>query len=181
VADIPDKILKGCKDNNAQAQAELYRIVASRMFGVCLRYASNDDDAKDILQDGFIKVFQKIKQFDNKGSFEGWIRKIMVNTALERLRSKKPNVNLEENIKHTDVIYENILEELNAEDLIKVIQSLSPKYRMVFNMYAIEGYSHKEIADILGITEGTSKSDLSRARAILQEKINGMYGLKKIK
>lgn len=181
LADIPEKILKGCKNGNTRAQEELYRLVAPRMFGVCLRYATNEDDAKDILQDGFIKVFQKISQFEGKGSLEGWIRKIIVNTALERLRTQHVSISLDEKtVLKNDLYYdENVLDTLGAEDLLSLIQGLTPKYRMVFNLYAIEGYSHKEIAEIMGISEGTSKSDLSRARVVLQERVNAMNGIKK--
>lgn len=142
------------------------------MFGVCLQYSDNYEDAKDILQEGFIKVFSNLNQFKGKGSFEGWIRRIMVNTALEKYRDKhylnSVNEDEAEKLERTDI---NILDEISAKDLLKVIQELSPRYRMVFNLFAIEGYSHKEISALLDISEGTSKSNLSRARAILQEKL----------
>jgi len=146
------------------------------MFGVCLRYAGNYDDAQDILQDGFIKVFEKIDQFGFKGAFEGWMRRIMVNTALEKYRSNYQVINIHDNVKEINNEYaEDFSTDIDARELIKFIQELSPKYRMVFNLYAIEGYSHKEISNMLGITEGTSKSNLSRARDILKEKVNKYY------
>jgi RNA polymerase sigma-70 factor (ECF subfamily) len=146
------------------------------MFGICLRYAGNYDDAQDILQEGFIKVFEKIHQFGFKGAFEGWIRKVMVNTALEKYRLHYRLVTIDENI--TEIEYEiekDIASDIDVNGLIKIIQDLSPRYRVVFNLYALEGFSHKEISEMLQITEGTSKSNLSRARAILQEKVSKYY------
>jgi len=146
-----------------------------------MRYAGNYDDAQDILQDGFLKVFEKIDQFGFKGAFEGWIRKIMVNTALERFRTSYQVINIHDNLKEVDhEISGDFTSDIDARELIRFVQELSPRYRIVFNLYAIEGYSHKEIADMLGITEGTSKSNLSRARDILQEKVNRFY-LKSVK
>lgn len=146
------------------------------MFGLCLKYANNYDDACDILQEGFIKVYRKLDQFSGKGSFEGWIRRIMINTALERYRSQLHMYPLTDNIGTRDeMMYEEVFEKLSADDLIKLVQELPPRYRMVFNMYAIEGYPHKEIAETLGITVGTSKSNLSRARDILQKKVKRYY------
>jgi len=146
-----------------------------------MRYAGNYDDAQDILQDGFLKVFEKIDQFGFKGAFEGWIRKIMVNTALERFRTSYQVINIHDNLKEVDhEISGDFTSDIDARELIRFVQELSPRYRIVFNLYAIEGYSHKEIADRLGITEGTSKSNLSRARDILQEKVNRFY-LKSVK
>jgi len=146
---------------------------APRLYGVCMRYAQDEDDAKDILQEGFIKIFDKLKQYRNKGSLEGWMRKIIVNTALERIR-KESRIMLVENasiIEHDHYKYEHILEELGEKDLLEMIQELSPQYRMVFNLYAIEGYAHREISQMLNISEGTSKSNLSRARDLLKHKI----------
>jgi RNA polymerase sigma factor (sigma-70 family) len=180
LADIPAKILTGCRAGNSKAQEELYRLVAPRMYGLCLQYTSNNDDAKDILQDGFIKVFQKIDQFEGKGSLEGWIRKIIVNTALERFRSQSITVSHDEKlVLKNEPFYDDIIDNMSAEDLLMLIRELSPQYRLVFNLYAIEGYSHKEIAEKLGISVGTSKSDLFRARAVLQEKVKMMNEIKK--
>ena len=158
------------------AQRELYDMFKSKMFGICLRYAGNYDDAQDILQDGFLKVFEKIHQFGFKGAFEGWMRKIMVNTALEKYRLHYRQVTVNENIAEIEYEQENeIIAEIDRIELVKIIQDLSPRYRIVFNLYALEGYSHKEISEMLQITEGTSKSNLSRARTILQEKVNKYY------
>ena len=168
----PD-IIKACIKGDRKAQKQLYDHFASKMYAVCLRYANDADEAKDILQDGFIKVFLNLKQFNYKGSFEGWIRRIIVNTALEKFRDKNYlfAVHMERGYEKDDKEYDHIISDLSANDLLKLIQELSPQYRMVFNLYAIEGYSHKEICDILNIKEGTSKSNLSRAREILKEKV----------
>lgn len=167
------EIIKACLNGNRLAQNRLYHLFADKMYGVCLRYADNPDEAKDILQDGFIKVFINLKQFNHKGSFEGWIRRIMVNTALEKFRDKNYMfaVNMETEFDPNSSRYDHILSELSAKDLLKIIQDLSPQYRTVFNLYAIEGYSHKEICKMLEIKEGTSKSNLSRAREILKDKV----------
>jgi RNA polymerase sigma factor (sigma-70 family) len=146
------------------------------MFGLCMRYAGNYDDAQDILQDGFVKVFEKIDQFGFKGSFEGWIRRIMVNTALERFRTSYRVININDNLKEAELEQTtDFSSDIDARELIRFVQELSPRYRIVFNLYAIEGYTHKEISEMLGITEGTSKSNLSRARDILQDKVNRFY------
>lgn len=176
MADIPDNIIKACIEGNRLGQEELYRLVAPKMYGVCLQYTGNEDDAKDIMQDGFIKVFRKIEQFSGKGSLEGWIRRILVNTALEKYRSKVHLQSIDEhdNI-NVEIVDQYVLESMTAEEIAQLIQNLSPKYRLVFNLYAVEGYSHKEIAEKMGITEGTSKSNLSRARVILQQKVLKLY------
>ncbi len=168
---LPD-IIQDCLDGDTNAQELLYNKYSGKMYGVCLQYSDNYDDAIDILKDCFIKVFTNLHQFKVKGSFEGWIRRIMVNTALEKYRDKHylNRVDEDEAEKLERVDY-NVIDEMSARDLMKVIQELSPKYRMVFNLFAIEGYSHKEISALLEISEGTSKSNLSRARAILQEKL----------
>jgi RNA polymerase sigma-70 factor (ECF subfamily) len=147
------------------------------MYGICLQYASSEEDAQDIMQEGFIKVFSKLEQVKNPAAFPGWIRRVMINTALEKYRSQvilqRVDDVKEEEGGETD---EGIFEHLTSQELVELIQTLSPRYRMVFNLYAIEGYSHQEISEELGISTGTSKSNLSRARAILQEKIRSIYG-----
>jgi RNA polymerase sigma factor (sigma-70 family) len=153
-------------------QQELYNRFAPKMYGVCLRYASNAEEAEDILQEGFIKVFKKIESFRGDGSFEGWIRRIFVNTAIEHYRKKiylQPITDVEENTVEGN--YLNVLDNLAEKDIIHLVQQLSPGYRTVFNMYVVEGYTHKQIAEVLGISEGTSKSQLSRAKMILQEMV----------
>ena len=172
-----DNIINGCLKGDRKSQELLYKMFSTRMFGLCLQYADNQDDAADILQEGFIKVFRKLEQFGGKGSFEGWIRRIMINTALEKYRSQVilQRVDDVRNEIH-EASDDGIFSELTSDELVALIQTLSPKYRMVFNLYAIEGYNHKEISEELGISVGTSKSNLSRARAILQAKIKHIYG-----
>lgn len=153
-------------------QEELYRRFSPKMYAVCLRYASNTEEAQDILQEGFIKVFKKLESFRGDGSFEGWIRRIFVNTAIEQFRRRRylqPVTEKEENT--IEGKYVSALDGLAEKDILALIQQLSPGYRTVFNMYVIEGYSHKEIGEMLGISEGTSKSQLSRAKVILQEMV----------
>ena len=151
-------------------QRELYQRFAPKMYGVCLRYAGNAEEAEDILQEGFIKVFNKIGSFRNEGSFEGWLRRIFVNTAIEHFRKKtylQPITEYEEST--VEGKYLSVLDNLAEKDIIRLVQQLSPGYRTVFNMYVVEGYTHKQIAEALGISEGTSKSQLSRAKLILQD------------
>jgi RNA polymerase sigma-70 factor (ECF subfamily) len=146
------------------------------MFGVCLRYSGSRQDAQDILHEGFLKVYEKIGQFESRGSFEGWIRKIMVNTALEKFRNQNRAVNAQETVEEIEYgSGDELNENITAKELLAMIEGLTPQYRIVFNLYAIEGYSHKEISKMLGISEGTSKSNLSRARSILQEKVKEFY------
>jgi RNA polymerase sigma-70 factor (ECF subfamily) len=166
-----EHFIAGCKQGDRKAQEALYKQLSAKMMGVCMRYAASRTDAEDILQMGFVKMFQKITYFKNEGSFEGWVRRIMVNTAIELYRK---NVRLLHTIELegvVDVDDANALSQLAVKDLMQLVQNLPDGYRMVFNLYAIEGYSHKEIAEQLGISEGGSKSQLSRARNYLQEKI----------
>jgi len=141
------------------------------MFSLCLRYADNEDEAKDNLQEGFIRVFRKIKQYRFEGSFEGWMRKIMVNISLQKYRDRLKMNPVYELEGVREQASETASDLVTEKDLLQMISELPPRYRLVFNMYAIEGYSHKEISEMLGITEGTSKSNLSRARDILQNKL----------
>ena len=153
-------------------QEILYNRFSSKMYGVCLRYASNAAEAEDILQEGFIKIFKKIDTFRSEGSFEGWVRRIFVNTAIEHFRRRKYLMPVTEKEENTiEGKYISVLDELGAKDIMALVQELSPGYRTVFNMYVVEGYTHKEIADQLGISEGTSKSQLSRAKVILQDMV----------
>jgi len=153
-------------------QEEVYRRFSPRMYAVCLRYAGYPEEAEDILQEGFIKIFKKLGSFRSEGSFEGWIRRIFVNTAIEHFRRKRylqPVTEKEENT--LEGSYLSVLDNLAERDIMELIQQLSPGYRTVFNMYVVEGYTHKEIGDMLGISEGTSKSQLSRAKVILQQMV----------
>lgn len=171
-----DSIIKGCTEGHKKSQEQLYKLYSRKMYAVCLMYAKDHDTAQDILQESFIKVFQNIQTFQNKGSFEGWIRRIVVNTALERYRKNHFLYPVSEVSDYTEeASYQDIMSDINAQDLLTIIQELTPQYRMVFNLYAIEGYSHQEISQMLSISEGTSKSNLSRARKILQEKVETKY------
>lgn len=153
-------------------QELLYHRYSPKMYGVCLRYSNNTDDAQDLLQDGFIKVFKNLEKYRGDGSFEGWMRRIFVNTSIEQFRKNTRMTTVSEpqesNFEDREL---GALDNIAAKDIIKIVQQLSPGYRQVFNMYVIEGYTHKEIGDILGISEGTSKSQLARARAILQKMV----------
>lgn len=155
-------------------QEELYRRFAPKMYAVCLRYANNTDDAQDLLQEGFIKVYKNLHRFRAEGSFEGWVRRVFVNTSIEHFRKKSAQLSSvsekEENtIEDADI---TALDSLAEKDIINIVQELSPGYRTVFNLYVVEGYSHKEIGELLGISEGTSKSQLARAKSILQKKVS---------
>jgi RNA polymerase sigma-70 factor (ECF subfamily) len=165
-----DDLIKGCLRRDPQAQQQLFDIYSSKMYGVCYRYVKHAMEAEDILVMAFTKVFERISQFKGEGSFEGWIRRIMINESLTYLR-KKRTMYLETDLEKADrePDYDQLSSHLEAEDLLKMIDQLPPGYRVVFNMYAIDGYSHKEIADQLGINENTSKSQLSRARTYLQK------------
>ncbi len=161
-------------------QQELYERFAPKMFGVCLRYAGNSEEAEDILQEGFIKIFNKMSSYRGDGSFEGWVRRIFVNTAIEHFRKKtylQPITETEENT--VEGKYLSVLDSLAEKDIISLVQQLSPGYRTVFNMYVVEGYTHKQIAEILGISEGTSKSQLSRAKLILQDLVKSLIDKRK--
>lgn len=172
-----DQLYKGCKAGNRQTQEALYRMLAGKMLGVCMRYASDTSEAEDMLQAGFIKVFTNINSYKGSGSFEGWIRRIMVNTAIETYRRKvRMGQQLDINGFYEEAQQTFSMDALECEDLLRIIQELPAGYRMVFNMYALEGYSHREIADALGISEGASKSQLSRARTWLQTKIKQLEG-----
>lgn len=154
-------------------QEELYHRFSPKMYAVCLRYASHVEDAQDLLQEGFIKVYRNLHHFRAEGSFEGWIRRVFVNTSIEHFRKKSTKLAMvtekeEGTIEDTDI---TALDNLAEKDIIKIVQELSPGYRTVFNLYVVEGYSHKEIGDMLGISEGTSKSQLARAKSVLQKKI----------
>jgi len=165
-------LLRGCMDGNRRMQEELYRRFSPRMYAVCLRYAGNAEEAEDILQEGFIKIFKKLDSFRSEGSFEGWVRRIFVNTAIEHFRRKRYLMPVTEKEENTiEGKYVSVLDELAEKDILALVQELSPGYRTVFNMYVVEGYTHKEIADMLGISEGTSKSQLSRAKVILQDMV----------
>jgi RNA polymerase sigma factor (sigma-70 family) len=181
---VDDSILEGCIAGKRSAQAVLYRKCASTMLGLCMRYASNRDEAEDIVQEGFIKVFQKISSFRKEGSFEGWIKRIMINQALNHYRKsrKQPYHSVIEDVDETHILDLNDPEPLDpipADTLLRMIQDLPEGYRMVFNLYVFEEYSHKEIADSLNVSESTSKTQLLKARRLLRKKINDLKQSKK--
>lgn len=165
------QLIKGCLNKELRSQKALYDAMHPKMLGVCMRYARDRDEAQDMLQEGFIKVFQNIASFKGEGSFEGWIRRIMVNASLEHLRREKKNRGEAAFERESLMVVdknESAQDAMQAEDVLKYIQQLSPGYRMVFNLFAIEGYSHDEIATKLQISVNTSYSQYHRAKAILQ-------------
>lgn len=165
-----EQLITNCKKNDAKAQSQIYKLFSSKLFSICLKYSKNRVEAEDNLQDAFITIFKKIKQFENKGSFEGWVKRVTVNTALQRYRSKGVfEIVNEEQIE--DVVVEVDEDDISVDYLLGIIQDLPDRYRLVFNLYALDGYSHKEIAAMLEISVGTSKSNLARARMILKEKV----------
>ena len=167
------ELLEACKRGDRTAQKKLYDSLAAKMFAICLRYMGQRDVAEDVLQEGFITLFSRLDSYSGEGSFEGWARKIFVNTALMELR-KKDVLKMSEDLETAwNVSSDGVsqVQSVGYRELLKLIASLPPGYRTVFNLSVIEGYSHKEIAQTLGITEATSRSQLQRARVMLQEKI----------
>ncbi len=171
-----DILIQKCIEWKTSAQNSLYEMYSSKMLALCFRYSRNREEAEDTMHEGFMKVFENIHKFRKEGSLEGWIRKIMYNTAIYKFRQRKDT----ENTVSIDTSYLNLsnhsseetLSNIGAKELIGLIQKLPPRYQMVFNLYVFEGLKHREIAEHLGITEGTSKSNLSDARAILQREVN---------
>ena len=155
------QLINGCRKGDRLAQKELYERYSRKMMGVCLRYVNDRETARDLLQDGFVKVFTSMDSYSGIGSFEGWMRKIFVNCALEYLRK-------------SDVLRESTDLD-NTAELMQLVQELPAGFRTVFNLFAIEGYSHKEISDMLNITESTSRSQFTRAKQMLQKRINALY------
>lgn len=166
-----DRIIDKCKEGDRQAAEKIYQIFSAKMFALCLRFSKDRADAEDTLQDGFIKIFTCIGQYTGKGSFEGWMKRIMINTAMEKFRKNPPLQIVEELPEIED--NEDIDEEVSIpeEVLADFVNQLPERYKMVFNLYVIEEMSHKDIAALLGINEGTSKSNLARAREILKRKV----------
>lgn len=165
-------LIQGCIRGERKCQEAVFRLYAGKMLVVCIRYARHRMEAEDMLQDAFIKVFRYINKFQHKGSFEGWIRRIVVNTALKNIDKKSftnEQIGIEDE-KDTGAL-PNVYSDLGEAELLKMVGSLPDGYRLVFNLYAIEGYSHKEIADLLDIGESTSRSQLVKARKLLQEMI----------
>lgn len=164
------ELIRDCKKKNASAQSQLYKLYASRLFSICLKYSKNYVEAEDNLQDAFVTVFNKIEQYKNKGSFEGWIKRIAINTALKRYRKVQVYSLIDESaIEDVDIEIGN--DEVDLDFLLQIIQDLPDRYRLVFNLYVMDGFSHNEIGKMLEISNGTSKSNLARARMILKQKI----------
>jgi RNA polymerase sigma factor (sigma-70 family) len=174
VDDLEEVLIQQCVDWDKRAQNALYKQYASKMFAVCHRYARSREEAEDILQEAFMKVFEKIHTFKREGSLEGWIRRIMVNTAIQKFREQKSSAGLIVNVEfypEHEPVEADALHALSAKELLEMIRKLPPAYQMVFNLYVFEGMKHREIAAYLGISEGTSKSNLSDARNILKKEI----------
>jgi RNA polymerase sigma-70 factor (ECF subfamily) len=168
-----------CKQKDAEARKKLYELYAPAMLGICVRYVKEKETAKDILQEGFIKIFTKINDYTGAGSFEAWMKKVFVTTALEYLRSTKTerlNVSMEDcEMTIVDNFDVSVIAKLSADEIMEYIRALPSGFRTVFNLYAIEGYSHAEIAQMLKIKEASSRSQLARARQLLQNKIRNQY------
>jgi len=165
-----DQLIERCQKNDAQAQSQLYKLYASKLFSICLKYSRNYVEAEDNLQDAYITIFKKIGQFKSKGSVEGWMKRITINTALQRYRSVGVfDIINEDQIEDVTVDIED--DNISIDFLLNIIQELPDRYRLIFNLYALDDYSHKEIASMLDISTGTSKSNLARARLILKNKI----------
>ena len=179
---ILEQLIHECTKNNTKAQEQLYHLLAPKLFSVCLKYSRSYEEAQDNLQEGILLVFEKISQFKNIGSFEGWAKRVVINYILQQYRNQKVFEIISEKIPDTDEV-EIEDENVSIEFLTQIIQSLPDRYRLVFNLYVMDDYSHKEIAEMLGINIGTSKSNLARAKAILKDKIesNSNYSIKKTK
>jgi len=174
-----EEIIKGCVSQKRESQSELYKLFSRKLFAVCYSYSKDYTEAEDTLHDGFMKIFSNISQYTYKGSFEGWMRRIIVNTALEKYRMQK-HLYVDDDFEYNeDISYDEIISNISANDLLEIIKELPPKYKMVFNLFAIEGYTHKEISEMLKISEGTSKSNLARARFILVKKVENKFYVKK--
>jgi RNA polymerase sigma-70 factor (ECF subfamily) len=165
-----EQLIEQCKKNDAKAQSQIYKLFASKLFSLSLKYSRNHADAEDNLQDAFVTIFKKIEQYKSKGSLEGWMKRIAINTALQRYRTVGVfNIVNEGQIE--DVSIEIDDDNIGIDYLLQIIQELPDRYRLVFNLYALDDYSHNEIAEMLEISTGTSKSNLARARQILKDKI----------
>ena len=179
---ILEQLIYECTKNNTKAQEQLYHLLAPKLFAVCLKYSSSYEEAQDNLQESILLIFEKISQYKNSGSFEGWAKRVVINYVLQQYRNQKVFEIISEKIPDTDEV-EIEDENVSIEFLTQIIQSLPDRYRLVFNLYVMDDYSHKEIAEMLNINIGTSKSNLARAKGILKEKIelNNNYSIKKTK
>lgn len=182
-----EELIKGCISNDRKCQQKVYELFYGKMMGACLRYAANQEEAKDILQDGFIKIFEKIKLYKGSGSLEGWIRRIIINTAIDRFRKNQQTHTLIDRHQRIEMIDSHdheededlIVAEINPQEILKLVQQLTPAYRTVFSLFVVDGYSHKQIAEELGISEGTSKSNLAKAKARIRSLIHEHSSIKR--
>ena len=174
-------LLQSCIDGDRHSQSQLYALFVPKMFAVCLRYSKNREEAEEILQEGFVQVFKSLKKFKHEGSFEGWIRKVMLYCSVKHFRNRSkmyPVVNIE-SVSIEQVGNDEVMALLGKKELLKMVQALTPAYRMVFNLYVFEGLKHWEIAEQLGISEGTSKSNFFDAKIILQRAVNNSLKIAK--
>ncbi len=179
---VIEKLIDGCKEGNTKSQEQIYRLLAPKLFAVCLKYSKGYEEAQDNLQDGFLLIFEKIGQFNYKGSFEGWAKRVIINFILQQYRKQNLFEIVSENYPE-EVEVEVEEDSISIDFLTRIIQELPERYRLVFNLYVLDGYSHKDIAEMLEINIGTSKSNLARAKAILREKIelNNNLSIPKVK
>lgn len=167
-----NELIKKCKKQDSEAQGALYKQFSGTLFAICLRYSPNYAEAQDSLQDAFITIFKKIEQFKDLGSFEGWMKRVTVNTVLQKYRKQKVfDIIGEDQLEDIDSEVDDESENIPLDYLLRIIQELPDRYRLIFSMYVMDGYQHKEIAEMVGINEGTSKSNLARARIILKAKV----------
>lgn len=178
------QLIEGCVRQDKLAQKMLYEKYASSLLGICMRYAQDKPEAEDILQEGFLKIFLRIKQYSGEGSFEGWMKRIMVNTAISNYRKQQKHYYQQDinDVNESDMDVDSVEPDtaFSRNELLKIIQDLPPGYRVVFNLFAVEGYKHKEIAEILNIDETTSKSQFSRARKLIQKRLHEISRIKLI-
>ena len=168
---VQQQLIQQCQNGDRKAQRELYDRYSAALFGCCLKYAPSYQEAQDVLQDSFITIFEKIGQFEDKGSFEGWCKRVTINTALQKYRGKKVYQLEDESKIVADVVEVEEPEDLGVDEMLGMIQQLPDRYRLVFSLYTLDGFNHREIAGLMDITEGTSKSNLARARKNLQQMI----------
>ena len=166
-----EELIHNCKNGERKAQEQLYHKYAPVLFGICLKYSRNKTEAEDSLHDSFMTIYEKIGQYKAKGSFEGWIKRITVNTVLQKYRKEEPLSIINENIEEEQVTLETSVNAVDLQTLLGYIRELPNKYRTTFNLYVLDGYTHKEIGEILGTSTGTSKSNLARARILLKKKL----------
>ena len=171
---ILEQLIYECTKNNTKAQEQLYHLLAPKLFAVCLKYSRSYEEAQDNLQESILLIFEKISQYKNSGSFEGWAKRVVINYVLQQYRNQKIFEIISEKIPDTDEV-EIEDENISLDFLTKIIQELPDRYRLVFNLYVMDDYSHKEIAELLGISEGTSKSNLAKAKMNLQRILNEKF------